>query len=54
MQELAGLFHRFYELCRVISEDKTLSAERLGLIDATRIVLANGLKLLGVSAPEKM
>jgi len=54
MQELAGLFHRFYELCRVISDDKTLSAERLGLIDATRIVLANGLKLLGVSAPEKM
>jgi arginyl-tRNA synthetase len=54
MQELAGVFHKFYELCRVISEDKVLSAERLGLIDATRIVLSNGLKLLGVSAPEKM
>jgi arginyl-tRNA synthetase len=54
MQELAGLFHKFYELCRVISDDKVLSSERLGLIDATRVVLANGLKLLGVSAPEKM
>ncbi|MBF0618977.1 MAG: arginine--tRNA ligase [Candidatus Omnitrophica bacterium] len=54
MQELAGVFHRFYDRCRVIDEDKTISSERLALIDATRVTLANGLKLLGVTAPEKM
>ncbi|MBF0570146.1 MAG: arginine--tRNA ligase [Candidatus Omnitrophica bacterium] len=54
MQELAGVFHRFYDRCRVIDEDKALSAERLALVDGTRIVLANGLKILGVTAPEKM
>ena len=54
MQELAGVYHRFYDRCRVIDEDKVLSAERLALCDATRIVLANGLKILGITAPEKM
>jgi arginyl-tRNA synthetase len=54
MQELAGTFHKFYDRCRVIDEDKKLSAERLALIDATRIVLANGLNLLGITAPERM
>ncbi len=54
MQELAATFHKFYDKCRVIDEDKELSCERLAVVDAARIVLANGLKLLGVSAPDKM
>ncbi|MBF0595112.1 MAG: arginine--tRNA ligase [Candidatus Omnitrophica bacterium] len=54
MQELAGTFHKFYDKCRVIDEDKELSAERLALVDAARIVLLNGLTLLGITAPEKM
>ncbi len=54
LQELAACFHKFYDACRVIDDDKELSCERLALIEATRIVLGNGLKLLGVTAPEKM
>lgn len=54
MQELAGTFHKFYDQCRVIDEDKELSAQRLALADATRIVLFNGLTILGITAPEKM
>ncbi len=54
MQELAGVFHQFYDQCRVIDEDRELSAERLALADAARIVLSNGLKVLGITAPEKM
>ena len=53
--ELATCFHRFYDRQRVIDkENLPLSAERMGLIDATRIVIANGLDLLGISHPEKM
>ncbi len=52
--ELATLFHKFYDRHRVISEDKVLSSERLALVNATRIVLANGLRLLGLNTPEKM
>ncbi len=54
LQELAGVFHKFYDKCRVIDEDKGLSAERLALVDAVRIVLSNGLTVLGITAPEKM
>jgi arginyl-tRNA synthetase len=54
LQELASAFHKFYDSCRVLDEDKELAAERLALIDAARIVLGNGLGLLGVKAPEKM
>lgn len=54
LQELAAAFHKFYDRCRVIDADQSLSAERLALCDATRIVLANGLRILGVTAPEKM
>jgi len=55
LQEVAILFHKFYEKHRVLNEeDKDLSAERLALIEATCIVLANGLRLVGVSAPKKM
>lgn len=54
LQELAILFHRFYDKHRVVDQDVKVSGERLALIEGTRIVLANGLKLLGVSAPKKM
>jgi arginyl-tRNA synthetase len=54
LQELASAFHKFYDSCRVLDENKEISVERLALIDAARTVLGNGLKLLGVSAPQKM
>jgi arginyl-tRNA synthetase len=52
--ELASLFSQFYRDCRVLSEDHRLSAARLALVGATRRALANGLGLLGISAPESM
>ena len=58
LEDTAGVFHRFYDACRVLpqgDEDPTdLHRARLVLVDATRVVLANGLELLGVSAPERM
>ena len=53
-QELAGCFHRFYTACRIKGEAPDVQASRLKLADETRIVLKNGLKLIGVDAPEKM
>lgn len=53
-RELADSFHKFYENCKVISEDKDLTAARSNLVRAAQIGLANTLSLLGVSAPEKM
>ncbi len=53
--ELAIAFHKFYDQYRVIdTANKDHSEERLGLILAVQIILANGLKLLGISAPAKM
>ncbi|WP_026212314.1 arginine--tRNA ligase [Longispora albida] len=58
LEELAPAFHRFYDSCRVLpmgDEPFTeLNRARLWLTDATRTVIANGLGLLGVSAPERM
>jgi len=54
LQELAACFHRFYNACRIKGEDKAVQAARLKLADNTRVVLKNGLKLIGVEAPEKM
>jgi arginyl-tRNA synthetase len=54
LQDLAGAFHNFYHQHRVVTEDQALSNARLDLCQAVRVVLANGLDLLGVSAPEKM
>ncbi len=54
LRELAALFHKFYAQHRIVSEDEALSRVRLLLTDCTRIVLRNGLSLLGVSAPSKM
>ena len=52
--ELATVFHRFYEQCRVLDDNKELAQARIGLIQATQIVLKNTLELMGISAPEKM
>lgn len=54
LYRLATAFHKFYSVHRVVSEDIELSKARLQLIDAVKIILANGLKILGVSAPERM
>jgi arginyl-tRNA synthetase len=58
LEDLAGGYHRFYDACRVLpmgDEPATRQTDsRLWLCEATRIVLANGLGLLGVSAPERM
>ncbi len=55
LQELAAVFHRFYDRHRVVDvQNPELSAQRLALVDASRIVIANGLRLLGVSTPQKM
>lgn len=53
-QELAVAFHNFYEKCRVISSDKALTLARLKLVEATRLVLTKLLKLMGITAPERM
>jgi arginyl-tRNA synthetase len=58
LHALAGTYHRFYDACRILpqgdEEPTELTTARLWLVEATRIVLANGLHLLGVSAPERM
>ena len=58
LEELAGVYHRFYADCRVLPMgDEPISAihsTRANLCKATKQVIANGLELLGVSAPEKM
>mgnify|MGYP005845650583 CR=1 FL=1 len=53
-QDLASVFHSFYKQCRVVSEDEELSRARLRLVLAAKIVLANTLHLMGVTAPEQM
>jgi len=58
LEELAGLYHRWYDNCRVIplgdAPIESVHRTRLWLNDATGQVLRNGLHLLGVSAPERM
>ena len=58
LEDLAGDYHRFYDSCRVLpqgdEEPGELHAARLALCQATRQVIANGLAILGVSAPERM
>ena len=54
LQELAETFHRFYHDHRVISDDQALSEARIALSLAVKIVLATGLRVMGISAPEKM
>jgi len=52
--EMATAFHDFYERCRVVSEDVQLSRARLRLVAAAKLVLAQCLHLMGMSAPERM
>ncbi|SFO90209.1 arginyl-tRNA synthetase [Geodermatophilus dictyosporus] len=58
LEELAGTYHRFYDVCRVLprgdEEAGPLTTARLWLCAATAVVLRNGLAVLGVSAPERM
>ena len=52
--DLAESFHRFYQECQVISDDKEKTQARIALISATQIMLKNTLNLMGINAPEKM
>jgi arginyl-tRNA synthetase len=54
LETLATRFHRFYTVHQVLVEDEELRARRLALCAATKMVLASGLDLLGVEAPERM
>ncbi len=58
LEDTAATFHKFYDDCRVLpmgdEEVGDMHRARLALVAATRVVLANGLRLLGVSAPERM
>jgi arginyl-tRNA synthetase len=58
LEQLAGTYHRFYDVCRVLprgdEETTDVHRARLWLVEATRVVLRNGLGLLGVTAPERM
>ena len=54
LYQLATTFHYFYDHCKVLTEDEKLASARLYLCSATQIVLAEGLRLLGIKAREKM
>lgn len=54
LQDTAGNFHKYYAECRIIGNDENLTKARIALALATKKVLANGLGILGISAPEKM
>ncbi len=54
LEDLAGVAHGWYHKCRVLGEPPAIESARLALARAARIVLANGLSLLGLSAPDRM
>ena len=54
LTELAAAFHKFYTFCRILGSEKKLAEARLALAEATKIVLQNGLGILGVTAHERM
>lgn len=54
LYDLACAFHVFYTECRILGEEKEVESARLLLTQATQIVMREGLRLLGVSAPERM
>jgi len=60
LTDLAALFHRYFNLgtkipeCRVVTSDAGLTQARLTLVAGVQTVIANGLRLLGIDAPEKM
>ncbi len=54
LEELAAAFHKFYTFCRILGTERNLAEARVALAVAAKIVLKNGLSVLGVSAPERM
>ena len=54
LQELATAYHRYYTVARVVTDDKAMTAARLVLTAACRQTLANGLAILGITAPERI
>jgi len=54
LQELTGLFHPYYNKYKVVTDDVELSRARLALCEAIRIVVKDGLEILGLGAPERM
>jgi len=54
LHDVATAFHKFYHEHRVVTPDRELSSARLALCSAAKTVLANGCKILGISAPERM
>jgi arginyl-tRNA synthetase len=54
LTQLASAFHSYYKHHRIIQDDLALAQARFNLVQAIRVVIRNGLGLLGVSAPEKM
>ncbi|MBI4690924.1 MAG: arginine--tRNA ligase [Nitrospirae bacterium] len=54
LQELAGMFHPYYQRYKVVTDDTDLTMARLALCEAIRIVLRDGFEILGLSAPERM
>ncbi|GBD86270.1 arginine--tRNA ligase [bacterium BMS3Abin03] len=54
LEELATAFHKFYTFCRIPGSEKNLAEARLALAEATKVVIKNGLSILGVTAPERM
>lgn len=54
LNDVATAFTRFYDACRIVGEEESLATARMQLADATRIVLKNGLTVLGISSPERM
>ena len=54
LEDLAASFHKFYTFRRILGSEKNIAEARLALAVATRIVIKNGLSILGVSAPQRM
>ncbi|MCX7921154.1 MAG: arginine--tRNA ligase [Clostridia bacterium] len=54
VMDVAGLFHSFYNACRVKGEEENIMKARVVLVDSARIVIKNVLQLLSISAPERM
>lgn len=52
--DVAGEFHRFYTSNRIKNEEPAIRDARLKLVECTRIVLKNGMEILGLDLPEKM
>ena len=51
---LAHVFNKYYQKCKVVTDDEKLTHARLILVASVKQVLANGLRLLGIDAPERM